>query len=386
MSNINWSLLHLKSNPFSIMPDKESKDLIWAGFETSKHQIEGALKNIFSSKETKVILNISRWGGGKTHASYYFSNPKNLSSIILNGVSNPLSIVIITSKEGNNAAYDFFKKILDSINIERITGTIRFLRRTEGEDESLIKIKSLIVSEPLARIVWLLGSASDEDSFEACEMLFNGTTAAQRKKYRLIRGIEDTSDRFKILSCIFKILSEYDIDQKINNRKIIIWMDEIESLIVYTPKQYIPFTQAIRELIDMTPFHFCFIMNFSLSDYDNLRTLEYIIGKALSDRVSFRIIFDEPTIQEAETYVVELLKSYRLESFDIQNEIFPFNAESLKYLFEKVMQANQVPLMPRNVNKYIEYLIDKAFQEQLIEKEQEVSIDFMKTLTFKEVN
>jgi len=382
MSNINWNLINLNGSPFSIIPDKETKGLIWAGFQTNKRQIESAIKNIYSSKDTKVALNISRWGGGKTHAAYYFSNNNNIADLLPNEAPAPLSVIILTSKEGNDAAYDFFKKIIEGITIERIMGAVAFMRELETDDVALNKIKTFTSSTPLAKIVWLLGSSNEDESFEASEMIFNVTTSTQRKKYKLARGIEDTTDRFKILSCIFKVLSEYDSDIRFAQpRKIFLWMDEVEALIVYTPKQYIPFTQAIRELVDMTPTDFCFLMNFSLSDYDNLRTLEYIIGKALSDRISHRIIFEEPTLVEADAYVYDLLNEYRGDN-ENHEPYFPFVKESLDRLLT-VMEEKQVPLMPRNVNKYVEYVIDAAFGKNIMDGEQLISSDFINSLDYK---
>jgi hypothetical protein len=382
MSNINWSLIKLKGSPFSIIPDKETKGLIWAGFQTNKRQIESAIKNIYSSRDSKVVLNVSRWGGGKTHAAYYFSNGDNIMTLLPEEVPTPLSVIVLTSKEGNDAAYDFFKKVIEGITIERIIGAVAFMRGKEGDDQAFNKIKTFVNAAPLAKIVWLLGSTDEEESFEASEMIFNGTTSAQRKKFKLVRGIEDTTDRFKILSCIFKLLSEYDADIQFNKpRKLLLWMDEVEALIVYTPKQYIPFTQALRELVDMTPTDFCFLMNFSLSDYDNLRTLEYIIGKALSDRISHKIIFEEPTLEEADAYVYDLLQEYRLTP-GIPESYFPFTKESLDQLLI-VMEERQVPLMPRNVNKYVEYVIDSAFEKNMMDGVQPIVSEFIKSLDYK---
>ncbi len=382
MSNIDWSLIKLKGSPFSIIPDRETKGLIWAGFQTNKMQIESAIKNIYSSRDTKVVLNVSRWGGGKTHAAYYFSYESNLKQLLSNETPPPLSIIIITSKEGNNAAYDFFKKIVEGISIERIAGAISYMRELKGDEQALIQLKGFTYSAPLAKIIWLLGSKNDDESFEASEMIFNVTTTLQRKKYKLVRGIEDTTDRFKILSCVFKVLSEYDTDIRFGEpRKIFLWMDEVESLIVYTPKQYIPFTQAIRELIDMTPNDFCFLMNFSLSDYDNLRTLEYIIGKALSDRISHRLIFEEPTLEEADAYIQDLIREFRNVQ-DEENSYFPFSKESLSELFN-LMSARQITLMPRNVNKYAEYVIDQAFEKNILADDEAISSDFINSLDYK---
>ncbi len=382
MSNIDWGLIKLKGSPFSIIPDRQTKGLIWAGFQTNKMQIESVIKNIYSSRDTKVVLNVSRWGGGKTHAAYYFSYENNLKQLLPNESPPPLAIIIITSKEGNNAAYDFFKKIVEGISIERIAGAISYMRELEGDEIVLIRLKSFTNSAPLAKIIWLLGSKNHDESFEASEMIFNSTTTLQRKKYKLVRGIEDTTDRFKIISCIFKVLSEYDTDIRFRQpRKIFLWMDEVESLIVYTPKQYIPFTQAIRELIDMTPNDFCFLMNFSLSDYDNLRTLEYIIGKALSDRISHRLIFGEPTLEEADAYIQDLLQEFR-SAQDGKNPYYPFSKESLTELFN-LMSARQITLMPRNVNKYAEYVIDQAFEKNILANDEAISSDFIKSIDYK---
>jgi len=69
MNNINWNLLGLQRNPFGIIPDIESNKIIWAGFGKTKTKFERILSNSVSSDETKAVLTLSRWGGGKTHAA-----------------------------------------------------------------------------------------------------------------------------------------------------------------------------------------------------------------------------------------------------------------------------------------------------------------------------
>lgn len=356
-----WTKYEFTENPFSILPGQTSGPLIWAGLQDLRRKYNDVLKEILTNEASRLILIASRWGGGKTHAANFYSNPDNLPSA-KNGknLPPPLTCIVITPKEGNNAAYEFYKKVLEGFDIERITNVIRSMRKDDTDEGSLSVIQDWAGGRDIGKILWLLGDEDDNKAFAASELLFNKPTAKVRKDLKIRRGIEDTTDRFRVLSTVFKILSKYTEKGKLQKeRKILLWIDEIESLILYTSKQYVPFSQAIRELIEMTKKNLGLFLNFSLTDMDDLRTLEFIIGSALKDRIYKRIIFEELNVQSSILYVKDRMKAYRKPSFN-DDLTYPFTNEALEELFKLGREKTGLPLTPRVINKWCEATLSKA--------------------------
>lgn len=365
MKNIIWENLFLKKNPFALVPEKDTEDIFWAGLSGTKEKFEKVFASVYSSKESRVILNVSRWGGGKTHSAFFFTNSNNIP--FDNSVA-PICIVINSPKEGNTASVEFFKLIIEDLGVDFLSRTIRGVRNSLGDNETLELLKSYSKNDIIARILWYLGDADEDKSFEASELLFNNPSASQRKLFRLTRGLEGTSDRFRLVGTLFRFLSKYDESGLLEHgRKIFLWMDEIESLILYTSKQYIPFTQALRELLDYVSTNFYLFLNFSLSDYDDLRTLEFIIGKALYDRITDQVFFEEPDVNEGLNYIKDVLSYWRSENFDKENIYFPFVEEQLLRILTEAPQKLTTPLMPRTLNKWCLAILSKANELNLLD-------------------
>lgn len=374
-----WTKYNFKENPFSILPGQTSGPLIWAGLQSLRKKYDDVLEEILGNESSRLVLVASRWGGGKTHAANFYSNPENLPSVG-NGENSlpPLSCIVITPKEGNNAAYEFYKKVLEGFDIENITNVIRFMRKHDSDEEALNTIQDWSEGRDIGKILWLLGDDDEDKAFAASELLFNKPTGKVRRDLRIRRGIEDTTDRFRVLSTVFKILSKYTEDDKLTKeRKILLWVDEIESLILYTSKQYVPFSQAIRELIDMTKKNLGLFLNFSLTDMDDLRTLDFIIGSALKDRINSRIIFEELDVQKSVVYVIDRMKAYRSPGYD-KGPTYPFTSEALQELLKLGSEKTSLPLTPRVINKWCEATINKAASSSL----EEIDKGFIFNLRF----
>jgi hypothetical protein len=371
-----WTKYDFKENPFSILPGQTSGPLIWAGLQNLKKKYDSVLEEILENESSRLVLVASRWGGGKTHAANFYSTSENLP-LVGNSQHNlsPLSCIVITPKEGNNAAYEFYKKVLEGFDIENIANAIRSMRRHDSDEEALNTIQDWSEGRDIGKILWLLGDEDDDKAFAASELLFNKPTAKVRRDLRIRRGIEDTTDRFRVLSTVFKILSKYTEGDKLTKeRKILLWIDEIESLILYTSKQYVPFSQAIRELIDMTKKNFGLFLNFSLTDMDDLRTLDFIIGSALKDRINSRIIFEELDVERSLAYVIDRMKAYRRSEYD-NSPTYPFTKEALEELLKLGSEKTSLPLTPRVVNKWCEATINKAASSSLKEINKEFIFD-----------
>ena len=385
MKKIDWNLMNLKTNPFITIPQKESKNLIWAGLKKIKKELDSLIINSLTSTETNVVLNMSRWGGGKTHTSYYYSNHDHFPEVDFE-YTPPFNLLIITPSEGTNAAYEFYKEVIESIGVTTISKSIKTMRKElRDEKKSLETIQEACKSEDVGRILWLLGDPDEEVSYDASNLFFSSPSASLKKRLRIRRGIESTNDRFVLISTIFRIISGYNENKKLQNpRRIFLWLDEIESLIYYSTRYYKTFTQALRGLIDMTPRNLTFLMNFSFADMDTISTLEFIMGKGLSDRITRKIFFDKLEIPESLEYTRELIQFFRQDDTSKTDIYFPFTEKGLEILFKKFEETVKEPLMPRSINKCCLYTINRAFMEDYFPKKRIINETFAEHITFLE--
>lgn len=375
MNNINWSKIGLLRNPFNIIPDKESEDLIWAGFESNKIKFDSIIHGSLTSDETIVILNISRFGGGKTHTSYFYSKNENLPSV--REIEPPFNILVVTPKIAEKAPWVFYTKVIEGIGISHITDAVLILRKSfNSASISLEVLQKWSKSEDLGRIIWLLADEDEDVSFGAEQLLLGGgINFTLKNKLRIRRGMTSISDISQMLGAVIQLLSKYNNKSVFQNpRRIFLWIDELESLIYYTSRQYRPFTQIIRELVDNTPNHLTILMNFSFSEPDEMRSIDFIIGEALLDRVTEQFVFEGTNKKEAKKYVKDLLSHFRIKDFK-DGEYLPFSESGLEMILEKAPVTTHRPLIPRTINKWCLYAIKKANERNILgEKEIDENI------------
>lgn len=371
--SIRWNDIGLNRNPFNLVPDKDSRNLVWAGFSEIKNKFIRSISECLNNVESKLTLVISRYGGGKTHSSYYYSREENFPRH--DGIS-PFSLVVQTPKDGSYAADEFYTQLIDRIKISRLSKIIKSLRRHYNDESiSLEKLQEKAKSEDLGRILWLLGDSDEDISFLAEQMVFGGNPNATTKtKLKIRRGIQSNSDKAQVLSCIFRVISKFNENEKLSTpRKVFLWIDELESLIFYSSKQYRPFTQTIRELIDFTPKHLAIFMNFSFADPSDVSNVELVIGEALLDRINNQIVFDEATMDESLEYVKDLLGFYYID--ENKPDFFPFTESIVRNIIERGPQETGKPLMPRSINKWFQYVLGELNSEGLLIQNPEISLE-----------
>lgn len=369
MSNLKWNKIGFVKNPFGIIPDIDQDTIIWAGFKKNKNRFDTIIKNCLTSQESNLVLNLSRWGGGKTHTSVFYSKEKNLPQIGQTYTA-PLNIFVITPKEGNYGAYEFYTKVIESFRVGRICSVVKSLIADVGSDESLALLKNWSNSEDIGRVIWLLGDENADISFGAEQLLFGSGTATTRNKLRIRRSIESISDKFQVLSAIIRIFSKYDENRLLlKPRRIFLWIDELESLIYYSSKQFRPFTQAIRALMDSTPSYLSVFMNFSFSEPSDIQNIKFVIGSALLDRITEKVIFEEASKEESMEYISDLFRYFRIKGFD-KDKYYPFTQDSLNKLFDVAPKLAGLPLMPRTINKWCLFSLKAANNENYFEEDE----------------
>ena len=207
ISNFNWNLVFLKKNPFDLSPPTEPEQIVWAGMKQVKQRFDEIFEVVLSDSATQVVLNQGPWGGGKTHASLYFANKKNLPQT-LTDKDRFFQINVCVPKEPGKPALDFYTDILDTIGMRQIHKIIRDAIGNLSENETLELLQKVLGSEELAHAFWLLGTEDTNEKQVLLRSYFlEDVTRAELRKLGIARNITKSQDRFRVL-----VLSQVYLD------------------------------------------------------------------------------------------------------------------------------------------------------------------------------
>ncbi len=151
--------------------------------------------------------------------------------------------------------------------------------------------------------------------------------------------------------------------------RVVFWLDEMEDLIYYSPKNYKAFSQALRDLIDSIPDRFLLFMNFTLAENQET-TIELILGGAVWSRITRKIRFKEFNQEDALKYCNDLLDLAKVR----RSANKPFNSNLLVEILNTISTDN---LTPREINKHITSLITYSLEKEFDEINQEVFNSWM---------
>ena len=293
---VDWQLALLKQNPFPTSPPRRQEEAVWAGFNKLRSQFENLLGEALTTSRTQVILNWGEYGSGKTHAAVYFSRLDNLSSqVSAKQVRHVWNLHIQTPKEADRAGESFYLNIVEAIGFRKLRKEILRVIKTYGDQDALEKLREATESEILGKSLWLLGFERDrsgelslfqeEGASEEWQTLleryfFSETTKTDLKTLGLSRGISSAQDRSHILGGLLRCLTGFSPTDEIEEHsRIILWIDELEDLIYYTARQHRPFTQGLRELIDLVPHYFTLLMNITLASPEIFEDTTTVLGE-----------------------------------------------------------------------------------------------------------
>ena len=363
--SVDWNLAGLRENPFTISPPTNPKQVIWAGLDVIKDEFKSVFREAKASAPTQVILCRGSIGGGKTHASLFFSSDRNIPETSPS-VQNIEVLRVQTPTETGNPARDFYLDIMEQIGLERIGKVVNKTIESVGPDRVKQNFRQTMVSGDFAKALLDLGSSpipAGPGSRLSAYFLGKCTTTELRK-LGLNRNIEKTQDYFRVLAGVFRCLTGLSESADVTkHNRFCLWIDEMENFIYFTPPQYRPFGQGLRELVDRLPYFFTLFMNFTLTSPEEYEEIELILGGYLTDRITQQIFFHE--VRDPEKllqYVRELLCHYRPQEKP-KTPYFPFTEEALRGLLSNLQRGT-----PRDVNKRCRNALMRAFEKGVFEK------------------
>ena len=393
--SVDWQLVLLRQNPFPGVPPRTPAEAVWAGMPRLKDQFNALFVEALSTSATQVVLNRGDWDSGKTHAAIYFGTRDHLPKAKGEQVRNVWRLYVRTPKDPSQADMILYRDIIETIQFSRLRQVIRSIITEHGDQNASGMLQELVGSEALGKALWLLGLersgtgqprllGDDKELNEWQRLLeayfFSQHTKTDLKRLGLSRGIDNSQDRFRILGgvlqCLIGLAPEGEIER---HARVLLWIDEMEDLIYFTSRQYRPFTQGLRDLIDWLPSYFTLLMNFTLAEPEVLEDITVVLGQALMDRVTHQLYFQEPNEGEAYEYVIELLDVFRTQAAqDLElPPTYPFSEETLREIIAMLPKRT-----PREINKRCSGIITNALVKGIISAPGKgiISMDFVAEL------
>ena len=382
---IDWKLAGLKKNPFTISPPTDPEQAIWAGMDIIRDEFNSVFQEAKVSAPTQVVLCRGDFGGGKTHASLFFSSQKNIPDTSPS-VQNIEVFRIQTPTGTKDPARDFYLDIMEQIGLERIGEMVNKTVESVGPDVFKQTLRQKMVSGDFVNALLELGNSPLYPVHNPLlsRYFLGNCSNTELRKLGLNRNIEKTQDYFRVLAGVFQCyigLSE-SADVAGHNR-FCLWIDEMENFIYFTPPQYRPFGQGLRELVDRLPYFFTLFMNFTLTSPEDYEEIELILGRYLTDRVTLHIFFNEMKNQEEMMqYVSDVFSHYRTQE-EPKTPYSPFTKDALGALMADLQQRT-----PRNINKRCHRALMRAFEKGIFEKGEDpaITLDFIQEMNQEELD
>ena len=125
----------------------------------------------------------------------------------------------------------------------------------------------------------------------------------------------------------------------------------MEDIVFFPTRYYLPFTQAMREVIDSTTHHLTLMLNFTFSEPEDLPAIENVLGQAIMQRVNQHIVFHQPSVDDLRDYLLELFKFNRMDARKC-SPTFPFSEDAFELLIGSAASRT-----PRFLNKLCDMLL-----------------------------
>lgn len=347
-----FEIFNLRDDSFPVTPAGQA-DTPWFGFKALKREFETVLQRSGGETLRLCILNRGIYGAGKTHAASYFSQ-KLASKRSTEVYQNFTPVLIEAPKQPQKAFADFSNRLLNAITFRRLGRLSENLRTRIGEDALFERLLTATGSEDVALA---LSGLNEANLLMSKTYLLGGGTVKDLRELRLAKKLLNDHDFALSIIGVLYLLINGESDRHESMSRVILWIDEMEDLVFFPTRYYLPFTQALREIIDNTPLHLTVMLNFTFAEPENLPAIENVLGQAIMERVNQHIVFKEPSTDDLKTYLLDCLSYNRLDKRKL-SPTFPFSSDA----FELVIDTAAFKT-PRFLNKLCDQILRDTYPE-----------------------
>jgi hypothetical protein len=348
----------LKDTAFRLTPEA-SDGVPWYGFQALKGRIEQIIDRSLGQEPRICVLNRGQYGAGKTHAGLHFAHL--LSAFPASRqYSKVYSFLIESPKQGNRAFSELFGRIMNAISFGEIRDCSEFLQAQLGVEQLFSRILKAAKNESVAKV---LASLNEGNSLVSQTYLSGGGGARDLRALGAATKLSSDHDFAAVLVAIFYLLIHSGRTEAGVNR-LILWIDEMEDLVYFPTRYYLPFTQALREVIDRTGSHFTLFLNFTFTEPEDLPTIGSVLGDPIMSRINQHIVFEQSSEEDLRQYLLDLLNDNRIAVTDCP-PTHPFDPDS----FEAIVAAG-IGHTPRFINKVCDSVLRQLLQTPEVAAEQ----------------
>lgn len=341
----------LKANPFRLTPATNPEEIIWAGFNDIKSNLENRIKKSIKIQNSSLVLNWGEYGSGKTHAARFFNKQIELNRISEElGASEAFSMIMPLPK-GKDPVYNIFTNVVDKLNIEDIR-----TKFTSSEIDLSNLVKSITDNIQIQSVLNTIFDESMTDISLLKRYLYGNISNTELKelnKYGILRQLNSDSDYTKILSGLFTCLT---FEKKIYS-VVIIWVDEFEDIAVMNSTNIDKTNNFLREILDNTPNNLLIFLNLTQSALFNVEDLGQYVYESVRSRIKERYNFDLPSRAVLIEYLISLLKLFRIEEHE-SNLFYPFEEATANEIINLLGNASL-----RSYNEAFSLLLELADME-----------------------
>ena len=334
---------NLKDSAFPVTPG-DHDEVPWFGFNNLKSEFQTILDRSSSEYLRLCVLNRGRLGAGKTHAAQYFSAQySHLEDV--GSYFRFIPIIIESPKQPQKAFVDFSNRLFNAVTFDRIVQASDNLRRLGDANKLLLDATG---SEDIAAT---LSKIDNDNRLLTRTYLLGGGTAKELREIGVAKRLASDHEFALAIVGVLYLLIHGQSEERETFSRILLWVDEMEDLVYFTTRYYLPFTQALREVIDRTNSHLTLMLNFTFSEPEELPAIENVLGQAIMQRVNQHVIFQQPDADEMKGYLLDLLKHNRIEDTKC-SPTFPFANDA----FDLLIKAATLKT-PRFLNKLCDALL-----------------------------
>jgi hypothetical protein len=197
----------------------------------------------------------------------------------------------------------------------------------------------------------VLANIGEANLLPAKAFLLGGGTAKELRELGVAKKIASDHEFATAMVGAMYMLIHGQSSEHQSVSRVVLWVDEMEDLVYFPTRYYLPFTQAMRELIDNTNEHFTLMLNFTFSEPEDLPAIENVLGQAIMQRVNQHIILQQPTTEDFRNYLIELFRANRLRECS-PSATYPFSDEAFTLLVDSAVSRT-----PRFLNKLCDMLL-----------------------------
>lgn len=364
----DWRQVFLLDNPFRIVPPRQwLGEIVWADMARHKKEMEDAIRFSLQTSPSNLVLNWGPYGGGKSHAALYFTQPKVLERISSEAnTAPPLARILTIPRATSNVIRALYLDIIGKLKMDLLHKALAHLVSEMGENSALELLEPLSGNEEFAQALYLLSGARPkeklfrEDEFLLSRYFLLSAGKTEVKQLRLARGIESEGDMISVLATILNILvlKTEEMSRPLFS-ELFLWFDEVEELVTLPSREQASLTSFLRDLIDYVPNNLTIFLNFTLKTPGKYEDIGVYLTEALHSRVRREFLFGELEPQDAVLYVRELLAHPKYRSPELKeqcpDDFFPFDPAGLEYLLSILRRRT-----PRSINEACTLLIERA--------------------------